>query len=148
MPRATYPAVLDPALVGTYSAVAKAGGGYVWDEVLEYRVWCHPAGGGDDYYYAYASADEALACEEREARNAEVARVEPPLALILQREYLDEARPGVYTHVKAERVTEWPLALLARPRRSPHTIPDFLAPDAPPNRLEIIRGTAPDPRRR
>ena len=31
----------DPDLVETYSAHAKSGGGYVWDEVIEYRVWCH-----------------------------------------------------------------------------------------------------------
>ena len=30
-----------PGLVGTYSPLAQAGG-YVWDDVLEYRVWCHP----------------------------------------------------------------------------------------------------------
>lgn len=30
----------DAGLVGTYPAAAKAGGGYVWDDVLEYRVWC------------------------------------------------------------------------------------------------------------
>jgi hypothetical protein len=41
----TYPDAVDPCLVGTYSAVAKAGGGFVWDDVLEYRVWCHPEGG-------------------------------------------------------------------------------------------------------
>ena len=46
-------------MVGEYSAVAGAGGGYVWDEVLEYRVWCHPKESGDDYYYAYATYEEA-----------------------------------------------------------------------------------------
>ena len=35
----SYPDVLDPALVGTSSRLAKAGGGYIWDEVLEYH---HP----------------------------------------------------------------------------------------------------------
>ena len=38
----SYPDVLDQDLVGTYSPVSKSGGGYVWDDVLEYRVWCHP----------------------------------------------------------------------------------------------------------
>lgn len=42
------PAVLDPTLVGSYSAVAMAGGGFVWDAVLEYRVWCHPHDGAPD----------------------------------------------------------------------------------------------------
>lgn len=53
----TYPDAQDPERVGTYPAVVKAGGGYVWDEVLEYRVWCFPRLGaedledGSDYYY-------------------------------------------------------------------------------------------------
>lgn len=33
-----YPEVKNKDLVGTYPASAKSGGGYVWDEVLEYRV--------------------------------------------------------------------------------------------------------------
>jgi hypothetical protein len=40
------------------------------------------------------------------------------------------------------RIAEWPVAFLGRPRRTPHTIPDFLAPDAPPNRLALLRGIA------
>jgi hypothetical protein len=32
---------------------------------------------------------------------------------------------------------------LSRPQRTERTIPDFFAPDAPPNRLDIIRGIAP-----
>jgi hypothetical protein len=30
-----YPDAVDPALLGSYSAVVKAGGRYVWDDVLE-----------------------------------------------------------------------------------------------------------------
>src|SRR5262249_53063917 len=131
--------------VGTYPARAKAGGGYVWDEVLEYRVWCHPERGADkkadgaDYYRAFATYEEAVAFSEA-TRGAE-----EPLALVLQREYLDEPEPGPFTHVKEARITEWPVAFLSRPRRDERTIPDFVAPDAPPNRLEILRGTAPRP---
>lgn len=61
-----YPKVLDKKKVGNYPAVAKSGGGYVWDEVLEYRVWCHPEQGaedlenGNDYYYAFATYEEAF----------------------------------------------------------------------------------------
>ena len=36
---AAYPAAVDAAKVGSYPAQAGAGGGYVWDEVPEYRVW-------------------------------------------------------------------------------------------------------------
>jgi putative acetyltransferase len=135
-----YPQVLDPKLVGSYPALAKAGGGYVWDEVLEYRVWCYPECGaedlaeGDDYFYAFASYAEALAFAEA------TDGVEEPLALVLQREYIDEPEPGHYRHVIEERITEWPVEFLQRPRRTAQTIPDFLSLSAPSNRLDILRG--------
>jgi putative acetyltransferase len=137
-----YPDVLDPNLVGTYPALVNAGGGYVWDAVLEYRVWCHPENGaadeedGSDYFYSFATYDEALAFSE------ETEGAEQPLALVLQREYISEPKPGQYIHMKEERMTEWPVDFLNRPRRTEKTIPDFLSSDAPANRLDIIRGLA------
>jgi hypothetical protein len=141
-PAAQYPDVLDPDLVGSYPASAKAGGGYVWDAVLEYRVWCHPEHGapdlmdGDDYFYAFDTYGEAQEFSEQ------TEGAEEPLALVLQREYIDEPNEGDYRHVKEERITEWPVRFLQRPRRTPDTIPNFLAPDAPANRLDILRGLA------
>ena len=138
----SYPPVLDPQLVGTYSASAKAGGGYVWDEVLEYRVWCHPERGapdeedGSDYYYAFSTHEEA------EAFAQATPGAEEPIALVLQREFIDEPEDGQYVHVRGERVAEWPVIFLTRPRRTEKTIPDFFAPDAPANRLAILRGQA------
>jgi len=58
---------VDADPVGSYPALDKAGGGYVWDAVLEYRVWYHPEecapdeAEGDDYYYAFSSYEEAKA---------------------------------------------------------------------------------------
>jgi hypothetical protein len=136
------PSVLDPAKVGEYPASAKAGGGYVWDEVLEYRVWCHPERGapdlceGSDYFYAFETYTEALDYAEQNEG------CEEPLALILQREYIDEPEPEQYTHIKQERIAEWPVEFLRRPRRTERTISDFLSPDAPLNRLAILRGQA------
>ena len=138
----SYPDAVDPDLVGTYSPLAKAGGGYVWDEVLEYRVWCCPARGssdlegGSDYYYSFATYAEALAF----SRSTEGA--EEPLVLIRQLEYIDEPNTGEYHHIKEVRITEWPVEFLRRPRRTQNTIPDFLSPNAPANRLDIIRGLA------
>jgi len=130
-----YPKVKDPAMVGEYSALAKSGGGFVWDEVLEYRVWCHPDE-GDDYYYAFEDAETALECSREESA------AEDPLALILQKEYISEPEPGNYIHIREERVTEWPLEFLGRPRRDENTISNFMSPNAPDNRLDIIRGIA------
>jgi hypothetical protein len=140
-----YPDAVDPSLVGSYPAKAHAGGGYVWDAVLEYRVWCHPERGapdlaeGSDYYYPFATYQEALEFAESNAG------AEEPIALVLQEEFIDEPTAGQYVHVKKRRVAEWPVIFLARPRRTARTIPDFLAPNAPANRLEIIRGMAPAP---
>jgi hypothetical protein len=44
--------------------------------------------------------------------------------------------------MKKRRITEWPVEFLSRPRRTRNTIPDFLSPNAPDNRLDILRGTA------
>ena len=135
-----FPDVDDPEKVGTYPARAFAGGGLVWDAVLEYRVWCHPERGaadeddGGDYYYAFATYAEALHCSETEPG------AERPLALVLQREYNSEPEPDPYVHMREPRITEWPVAFLSRPRRTSETIPSFMAPDAPPNRLDILRG--------
>lgn len=136
------PVVLDVEKVGSYPARAGAGGGFVWDEVLEYRVWLSPVNGaedladGSDYFYSFATADEAIAFAGSTSASSE------PLALVLQREYIEETTPGEYTHVFEERITEWPFAFLSRPRRTADTIPTFLAPDAPVNRLDILRGLA------
>ncbi len=137
-----YPAVIAPHLVGTYPAAAKAGGGLVWDAVLEYRVWCHAERGapdeehGNDYFRAFKTFQEAWAFSQREVGTEE------PLALIVQEEYIDEPSAGHYVHRTERRIAEWPPAFLARPRRTERTIPDFLSPHAPPNRLDILRGTA------
>ena len=50
--------------------------------------------------------------------------------------------PEKYAHVKKSHITEWPVEFLSRPRRNRRTIPDFLAPEAPDNRLDILRGLA------
>jgi hypothetical protein len=89
-----YPPALDPAEVGEYPAVVQSGGGYVWDAVLEYRVWCHPHEGADDPdddgsdYYAFATYAEALAFSEA------TKGAEKPLALVLQKEFIEEPEPG------------------------------------------------------
>ena len=114
----------------------------MWDAVLEYRVWCHPERGapdkedGNDYYYVFASYPDALRFSK------EFPGAEEPLALVLQKEYIAEPDPGQYVHVKKRRIAEWPVEFLSRPRRTKNTIPDFLSPGAPSNRLDILRGLA------
>jgi hypothetical protein len=135
-----FPEVKNKDAVGSYPAYVKSGGGYVWDEVLEYRVWCHPHDGapdsyeGDDYYYAFHNFEDANEFYKENEGSEE------PLALILQEEYIDEPEPGNYIHVKEQRVTEWPVRFLSRQKRDLNTIPNFFAPNAPDNRLQILLG--------
>lgn len=142
-----YPDAIDPDKVGEYAALSKSGGGFVWDAVLEYRVWCCPANGaadeedGSDYFFAFATYSEALDfSQEREG-------ADKPIVLILQSEFIDQPEPGQYEHVREERITEWPVEFLSRPKRDAFTIPDFMSPSAPANRLDILRGIAPRPHR-
>jgi hypothetical protein len=135
-----YPDAVAPEQVGEYAALAKAGGGYVWDAVLEYRVWCHPENGaldhadGGDYFYSFVTYEEALDFSQQ------TSGADEPLALVLQEEYIDEPDNADYRHMKERRVTEWPVVFLLRPKRTSETIPKFLAADAPANRLDILRG--------
>src|SRR5690349_21530096 len=98
--RARFPRAIDPSRVHKYPGYRHSGGGLVWDAVLEYRVWCHPERGapdkadGSDYYRAFASYPEALQFSKK------VRGAEKPVALILQKEYIDEMAPGQYAHVK------------------------------------------------
>jgi len=137
-----YPRAEDAEKVGSYPSSVKAGGGYVWDAVLEYRVWCSPRLGaedledGSDYYYAFADYEAAASFFEG------VKGAAPPIALIRQDEYIDEPNPGEFVHIREVRIAEWSVEFLTRPRRTERTIPDFLSPDAPPNRMDILRGTA------
>ena len=56
-----YPLAIDANMVGEYPALVKSGAGYFYDDVLEYRVWCHPERGasdecdGQDYYRTFVS---------------------------------------------------------------------------------------------
>jgi len=115
-----YPIAVDVNKVGTYPAWTKSGAGYVYDEVLEYRVWINPPGGGDDYHKAFPTYEEALAFSQS------TSGTEEPLVLILQREWIDEPKPGQFVRKNGERLTEWKVEWLVGSKRSPDTIDRFL----------------------
>ena len=122
-----FPDACNPDLVGKYDAMANSGGGYFFDEVLEYRVWCHPERGapdefeGDDYFYSFATYAEAIEFA------ADFPGCEEPLVLIRQREWINEPRPGVFEPQRGERIAEWRPEWLADSARQPGTIEAFLA---------------------
>jgi hypothetical protein len=117
-PQSAYPVAIDPGKVGDYPALTKSGAGYVYDDVLEYRVWIHPD--GDVYYYAFATYEEAKRFSEK------TEGAEEPLVLVLQHEHINEPEPGKYEHVKGDRLTEWRVEWLEGNKRGPDTIANFL----------------------
>lgn len=113
----TYPRAVDVARVGTYPALAGAGGGFVFDEVLEYRVWFKQQH-GESAFCAFATFEEAEAFSK-----LNLPRIEPPLALVLQREHVNEPEPGKRFLVRKRRVTEWQVSWLDDAhRRTPENV--------------------------
>ncbi|ACD95975.1 hypothetical protein [Trichlorobacter lovleyi] len=117
-PSSAYPVAVNFSKVGKYPALTKSGAGYVYDDVLEYRVWVHP--GGDDYYRAFSTYEEAKRFSEQ------TEKAEEPLVLVLQREHINEQEPGKFVHVKGDRITEWKVEWLSGSKRGPDTIANFI----------------------
>lgn len=123
-----YPTAIDPNKVGEYDEAAYSGGGYFFDEVLEYRVWCYADksvkaiddSNATDSYRAFATYQQALAFADN-TQNAE-----SPVALVRQLEWIDQPSRGVYIHSKGERITEWQAEWLHRGTRKTEDITEFL----------------------
>lgn len=122
----SYPTASDPARVGSYPGKVKSGAGLFYDDVLEYRVWMHPERGaarlaGDyDYFAAFAQYEAASGFSKA------TAGAEAPLALVRQRESVNEPTPGKYEWVHEERITEWRVSWLKDSHRKPDSIRRFL----------------------
>jgi hypothetical protein len=142
----SYPTAIDSSKVGHYQRRCKTGAGLVWDEVLEYRVWesksvrvnsyneaaflrfvqsspadaCNNKHGFPDFK-AFSTYEEALAFY-----NADKKKYHIPMALILQKEYINEPQEGVYEHIKRERIAEWQAEWLKGSKREEGTIQRIL----------------------
>ena len=109
--RSEFPLAVDPGSVGTYPVLTNCGGGLFYDEVLEWRVWMYKAMDATGCF-TFASYEEALEYAET------TSGAEPPLVLVLQREWIDEPTSGTYVHHQGERIAEWkPEWLLKGPRK-------------------------------
>ena len=121
-----FPIAVDEKMVGEYPAETKSGGGYFYDDVLEYRVWCRPWLGAPDefdgeiYYYAFSSFEAAKEFSDNTTGS------EQPLVLVRQLEWIDEPTPGQFIPMKGERITEWLVEWLQGNKRSEQTISQFI----------------------
>jgi len=117
-----YPDAIDKDLVGTYSPLCKSGGGYVYDDVLEYRVWYH--GSGDDWYEPFATHAEAQTWSDADENR------EPPLVLVRQKSWIETLKDGALVHKTGERITEWRPQWLEGSKRSSEAIERILKRNA------------------
>jgi putative acetyltransferase len=118
-----YPLAVKIDEVGKYPALSKSGGGYFYDDVLEYRVWIEGGAGGDTY--------RAFACYEVAAEFSKTTpRAEEPLVLVRQIEWINEPKPGVFEVKNEERITEWRVEWLPENKRTAGSITNFLASKA------------------
>lgn len=105
--KSQYPIACDLDMIGVYPAYVKSGAGYMYADVLEYRVWCHPENGapdefdGDDYYQFFAHYEDALFF----SNNTQGA--EQPVVVVRQCYWAVEQSDGQYVAFKGERLTEW-----------------------------------------
>lgn len=124
--KSAYPTAVDPKRVGTYPSETKSGAGYFYDDVLEYRVWFYPEGGGDDKYAAFSQYEPA------ESFSKSTKGAEEPLVLVRQGEWIDEPKPGQYIPRGGERLTEWDVRWLAGSKRADDSITEFMKHPRPP----------------
>jgi hypothetical protein len=112
-----YPIAVDPETVGKYPALTKSGGGYFYNDVLEYRVWVHS---NNDYFLPFSTYEHALDF------STHCSDAEEPLVLVLQKEWIDEPTPGKYIHKTGSRITEWKPEWLEGNKRKSDTFQQFL----------------------
>lgn len=121
-----YPDAIDPDKIGTYDAIAFSGGGYFYDEVLEYRVWVRPQDEKDEIHYHYFdNYAAALAFSEK------TAGAEQPLALVLQKAYIAPDKDGKLEIIEEERIAEWRVEWLEH-RRGPGVLEHFIQTNPAP----------------
>ncbi|UOQ69420.1 hypothetical protein MUN86_27935 (plasmid) [Hymenobacter volaticus] len=116
----SFPQAVDVSRLGTYPARTCSGGGYFYDDVLEYRVWVSTRQEGE-YYRAFADYPSACSFSTR------TAGAQAPCVLVRQQEYVDEPQQDVFLRVRSERLTEWRPEWLAGSKRTGTSIDQFLA---------------------
>jgi hypothetical protein len=125
--RSAYPLAVEPTQVGRFPGSVRSGGGYFYDDVLEYRVWLHPErgaeqlAGDEDYFAAFARYESAV----RFSKTQDGA--ETPVVLVRQREHVNEPSPGQFEGIRSERIAEWKVEWLKDSKRTASSIPEFLA---------------------
>ena len=116
---AKYPKAINKEEVGKYPALVKSGGGYFYDEVLEYRVWIYSPN-EEDHFYPFEDFESAKDFELKTKYAQE------PLVLILQKEYIDEPEKGNLLKIKEERITEWQVEWLENSKRTENNLDEFI----------------------
>jgi hypothetical protein len=119
-----YPVAVDYSMVGKYPMLTGSGGGYVWSEILEYRVFSRVDDNDDVGMYTFNTYEQA----EQYAKTLPKYSDYPHLTvLIKQNQYIQppDSSNGKPTLKKEERITEW--------------MPQWLTPDRKETKANVSR---------
>jgi len=111
-----YPKVYDQKKVGSYPTLVYSGGGLIYDEVLEYRVWSKDED-GQSICHSFVTYNDA----KRFIKKTRTAEREP-VVLVWQKQYIEDTPNGKYKLIDKERFTEWRIEWLKGSKRTPRLI--------------------------
>jgi leucyl aminopeptidase len=111
-----HPNAHDQNKVGSYPTIVYSGGGLIYDEVLEYRVWLKDED-RQSRCHSFVTYNDA----KRFIKNTPTAEREP-VVLVLQKQYIEDNKDGKYKLIDKERFTEWRIEWLKGSKRTPRLI--------------------------
>jgi putative acetyltransferase len=94
MLQSKYPVTKEPNNVGNHPLLVHSGGGYLYDAVLEYRVWSKSED-GQSICHSFGTYNNA----KRFSKKIPGAEKEP-VVLVLQKQYIEDTKDGKYKLIK------------------------------------------------
>lgn len=120
-----YPIADKPKKIGSFPVEVFSGGGYLFDKVLEYRVWVRNKNVSSELY-SFTNYEDALRFRNQ-TKGAEF-----PLALVYQAEYIAEPEEGEPVLIKQPRIAEWQVKWLEGNQRNEKNINNLLEDNVKP----------------
>ncbi|NDC22245.1 GCN5 family acetyltransferase [bacterium] len=118
-----HPNAHDQNKVGSYPTIVYSGGGYLYDAVLEYRVWSKSED-GQSICHSFGTYNDAKKFSKK-IPDAE----KEPVVLVLQKQYIEETKDGKYKLINKERLAEWKVEWLKNNIRSEKNIKKYINTD-------------------
>jgi len=120
MLQSKYPVTKEPNNVGNHPLLVHSGGGYLYDAVLEYRVWSKSED-GQPICHSFGTYNDAKKFSKKIPGAEKV-----PVVLVLQKQYIEDTKDGKYKLINKERLAEWKVEWLKNNIRSKKNIKKYI----------------------